>query len=145
DVTELTSNQNGVGATNKASTELLVAGPDTTRLGGLARRGVAWSGVQIGVRHLVSIGATAILARLLTPEDYGLLGMVATVSVLLQTLGDGGLSWATVQRKILTVNQVHNLFWANVGLGAIMWGLCALAGPALDWFYGRDELTAIAL
>lgn len=123
----------------------LVAGPDTTMLGSLARRGVAWSSFQIGARHVLGIGVTAVLARILTPGDYGLVGMVTTFTVLLQSLADGGLSWATVQRKHLTMGQVHNLFWANVGLGLLMWALCALVGPGLVWFYARPELTMIAL
>lgn len=123
--------------------DTLIKGPDQTHLGSLVRRGVAWSGFQIGARQVISILVTSILARILTPEDYGLVGMVTTFTVLLQSLADGGLSWATVQSRTLTQGQVHNLFWANTGLGAVMWALCALVGPGLVWFYDRPELMMI--
>jgi len=127
----------GVGA------DELIAAADTSRLGTLVRRGAAWSFSLFVARHIISVGATAILSRILSPGDYGLLGMVATLTALLQIFSDMGLSWATVSSKSLTRGQVDNLFWVNVFVGAALWGLAALAGPLLAWFYGYEQLAVI--
>jgi len=98
---------------------------------------------QIGGRNLISIATTAILARILVPDDYGLIGMVATLTALLLVFSDMGLSWATVQRDHLTQIQVSNLFWVNVAAGGMLWVVCLVAGPAVADFYRRPELVAI--
>lgn len=124
--------------------ELLTA-PDLGEVGELARHGAIWSLLLNVSRHVLSIGSTAVLARLLTPQDYGILGMVATLTIFLQTFADGGLSWATVQRRELSRGQVDNLFWTNTLVGVVLWVGCILAAPALEWFYGRSELPAVAV
>jgi O-antigen/teichoic acid export membrane protein len=114
-------------------------------VGPYARRGAAWSVVQVVFRNVASIGSTAVLARLLTPDDYGLMGMVATLTALLLVFSDMGLSWATVQRREISAAQVSNLFWINLIAGGLLWLLCALAAPYLAKFYGRFELAAITV
>lgn len=114
-------------------------------VGNKARRGAAWSAVQIVTRNVVSISVTAVLARLLVPEDYGLIGMVATLTALLQVFSDMGLSWATIQRKDLVHAQVSALFWVNIAAGVALWGAIAAAAPLLATFYGEPALTMIAI
>src|SRR5690606_28502513 len=105
---------------------------ESARVGALARKGAVWSVVQIVVRNVVSIGSTAVLARLLTPDDYGLIGMVATLTALLLVFSDMGLSWATIQRRELMQAQVSNLFWINVGAGLVLWLACSLVSPMME-------------
>lgn len=114
-------------------------------VGGKARRGAIWSAVQIVTRNVVSIGVTAVLARLLVPEDYGLIGMVATLTALLQVFSEMGLSWATVQRRDLTHAQVSSLFWVNIAAGVVLWGAMIVAAPFLAAFYGEPALTMITI
>lgn len=110
-----------------------------------ARRGAMWSAVQIITRNAVSVGVTAVLARLLVPADYGLIGMVATLTALLQVFSDMGLSWATVQRRDLTHQQVSSLFWVNIAAGVVLWGAMIAAAPFLAAFYGEPALTMITI
>src|SRR3990172_7075720 len=69
-----------------------------------------------GARSLLGLASIIVLARLLTPRDFGLVAMVTTVMGFLQVLKDAGLSTATVQRQSITHAQVSNLFWINFGL-----------------------------
>src|SRR5690606_32746058 len=117
---------------------------DSARVGALARKGAVWSVIQIVARNVVCIGSTAVLARLLSPDDYGLMGMVATLTALLLVFSDMGLSWATIQRRELTQAQVSNLFWINVGAGLVLWLACILVSPVVARFYGREELQLVA-
>ena len=109
----------------------------------LARRGLSWSFVLLLGRYVLSIASTAVLARLLSPADYGLLGMVATITVLGQAISDLGLSWATVQREELARSQVDALFLINCTFGLFLTALCFLSAPYVASFYHRPELTKI--
>src|SRR5579863_7999857 len=109
----------------------------------LARRGLNWSFFLLPGRYLLSMGSTAVLARLLSPADYGLLGMVTTITVLGQAISDFGLSWATVQREGLTRDQVDALFLINCAFGLFLSALCFLSAPYIATFYHRPELTKI--
>jgi O-antigen/teichoic acid export membrane protein len=109
----------------------------------LARRGLNWSLLLLAGRYLLSMGSTALLARLLSPADYGLMGMVAAVTALAQASSDFGLSWATVQRAQLSRNQIDALLVINCGFGSFLMIVCALSAPYVAAFYHRPELTKI--
>lgn len=115
----------------------------SNEVGGKARNGAVWSALQIVGRNVLSIGSTAVLARLLSPDDYGLIGMVATLTALLVVFSDMGLSWATIQQRDLTQAQVSNLFWINTGAGVVLWLGCLIAAPFVASFYQRQELNAV--
>lgn len=121
----------------------VVARVEKADVGRRARGGVVWSVLQIGGRNLVSIITTAILARILSPDDYGLIGMVATLTALLLVFSNMGLSSATVQRAHLTEIQISNLFWVNVVAGALLWIFCVALAPSVAGFYERPELNAV--
>ena len=114
-------------------------------VGGKARLGATWSAFQVVIRNAVSIGVTAVLARVLTPEDYGLIGMASTFTALLLVFSEMGLSWATVQRERLTHEQVSSMFWVNIGVGILLWGAMIIAAPFLAQFYGEPALTMICI
>ena len=107
-----------------------------------ARGGALTMTAQVG-QFILGTAGTVILARLLTPNDYGLFGMVAAVVGFAQMFKDAGLSMATVQRDSISHEQISTLFWVNV-LISIFLGICVLAAsPLVTIFYGRPELTAV--
>ncbi|GAA3535674.1 lipopolysaccharide biosynthesis protein [Zobellella aerophila] len=122
-----------------------VASVDKADVASKARKGIKWSALQIITRNVLSLGTTAVLARLLSPGDFGLVGMVATLTALLQVFSDMGLSWATIQSQQLSKAQISNLFWINTGVGALLWGFCILAAPGIADFYGEQELVGITV
>ncbi|MCI2956074.1 lipopolysaccharide biosynthesis protein [Agromyces atrinae] len=90
------------------------------------------------------LGSTVILARLLSPHDYGLVAMVVAVIGVGEIFRDFGLSMAALQAKELTQQQQSNLFWINTAVGAVLalffFGVSFLLGA----FYGEPEVVAIA-
>ncbi len=88
---------------------------------------------------------TAIVARLLVPADFGIVAMVSAITGLLGTLGDMGLSSATIQRAEITHEQVSTLFWINVGVSLLISAVVAALAPGIAWFYHEPRLTAITL
>lgn len=94
---------------------------------------------------IVQILTTSLLARLLLPDDFGLVALSATFTGLIAVFKDLGLSMATVQRKQLTHEQVSNLFWLNVLFSLFLSLLVALGAPFIASFYGDDRLLPITI
>ncbi len=96
---------------------------------------------------LVGVGIVrgGILARLLSPEDYGLQGMVLALVSIALFFKDLGLSTATIREERISQEQVSNLFWINTGLGLLSMCLVVMLGPVLVWFYGEPRLLEIAV
>ena len=96
-----------------------------------------------GVTFTLRVGSLMILARLLSPEDFGLIGMVTAFTGALTTLGDFGLSAAAIQRTTVSEEQFSALFWINMLLGAVL-GLIALSmAPAIAAFYHEPQLFGV--
>jgi PST family polysaccharide transporter len=98
-----------------------------------------------GAKFILSLASTIILARLLTPQDFGLIGMVLAVTSFLRVFKDAGLSAATVQREGITHAQVSNLFWVNVLLSAVMTVGVAATAPLVARFYHEPRLAGVTL
>ena len=84
-----------------------------------------------------------ILARLLDPRDFGLVGMVTAVIGVFSVLRDFGLSAAAVQRTVVTREQASTLFWINVLVGASLACLSVIAAPFVAAFYHEPRLIAV--
>lgn len=124
------------------STAALDRGP-LTSLGGRSARGVLWTISGQWGSQVVRLATTVVLARLLTPDDYGLMAMVWAITGFVSTVGSLGLSEAVVQRKDLTHAQTSALFWLNVSLGLVLTLLVAAGAPLVAAFYGRPALVEI--
>jgi PST family polysaccharide transporter len=95
------------------------------------------------VRVAGQLTTLVVLARLLAPEAFGLLAMVAAVGAILDLVKDFGLSAATIQKPDITHAQVSALFWINAVMGACL-GLALFAvAPLLAKFYGQPDLEAV--
>lgn len=117
-------------------------------LGDLKGRTISGAVVTIaaqGGQFVLNLGSIMILARLLTPRDFGLFAMVTTVMAFLRVFKDAGLSTATVQREDITHAQVSNLFWINVATSGAIGLLLAACSPAIAWFYREPRLIGITL
>jgi O-antigen/teichoic acid export membrane protein len=119
--------------------------PGTSDFKRKSMRGGAATALGQGVSLTLQIGTTLVLARLLSPTDYGLQAMVVTLTAFLGLFKDAGLNFSTVQREILTQEQISTLFWINVGIGAFLTILVAAAGPVLVAFYREPRLLWITI
>lgn len=114
-------------------------------LGARTARGGVVTVASQSFKFVAGMAATVVLARLLTPADYGLVGMVAVVTGFVALFKDLGLSAATVQREEITPAQVSTLFWVNVALSVGVGLLTAAVSPAVAWFYGEPRLRAVTV
>jgi PST family polysaccharide transporter len=97
------------------------------------------------VNALVQIGSVLFLARLLSPEDYGLVGMVAAITGFAPLLVDLGSRDAIVQRPRIKESDVSALFWMTQLVGLAFALAVAGSGPLIARFYGEPRLTLIAV
>jgi O-antigen/teichoic acid export membrane protein len=98
-----------------------------------------------GANFILRVGSLMVLARLLAPKDFGLVGMVTAFTGVLVLFRDFGLSAAAVQRTTVTAEQSSTLFWINMLLGAGL-GVVALAiAPAIAAFYHEPQLFGVTV
>ena len=86
------------------------------------------------------LGSLVVLARLLDPEDFGLVAMVTVVTGIYGLFTSAGLSSATVQKATITDEQISTLFWINMLIGTILGFLCVATAPVLVAFYHEPRL-----
>jgi O-antigen/teichoic acid export membrane protein len=98
-----------------------------------------------GTQFVIQSVSTVVLARLLTPADFGLVAMVTALTGLATAFADLGLSEATIQRKEITHDQVSTLFWINVAIGLGLTLFTATLAPLLARFYRDPRLVDITL
>lgn len=108
-----------------------------------ATQGLLWSSVERfsnqGVQFLFSI----ILARLLTPEDYGIVAMVVIFFAIAQTFVDSGFSNAIVRKKDRTESDLSTCFYFNIFVGLGFYILLFLCSPFIADFYNQPILSPI--
>lgn len=85
----------------------------------------------------------AALARLLSPEDFGLVAMVTIVTGLIGILTHAWLSSGSVQQATIDERQLSTLFWAYVAFGVLLCALCLAVAPALAALYHEPRLIAV--
>ncbi|MBY6188697.1 MOP flippase family protein [Marinobacter hydrocarbonoclasticus] len=105
---------------------------------------VSWTLGGRQIQQLATLVITAILAKLLDPEDFGLMGMVTVLSGMAMILADTGFSAAVIQRDNLTQTHYSTLFWINLAIGIAVSVLFYLSAPWIAAFYQRPELIPIS-
>ena len=113
---------------------------------GLKERTIRGASARVfaqGASFLLRIGSLMVLARLLDPKDFGLLGMVTALTGILGLFRDFGLSAATVQRADVSEEQTSTLFWINLLVGTLLAIFTALLAPLVSIFYHEPRLVAV--
>lgn len=108
-----------------------------------AVKGVAWSFVGNTANRIIQFVISLILARLLTPADYGLIGMIGVFMGLANTFIDSGFSSALIQYKDRSNVDYCTVFYVNFGMSLLMYGLLAVSAPWIADFYNEPRLVAI--
>ena len=116
-----------------------------TNLGVATARGSLITFAWHGAKFFIALAATAFMARLLKPEDYGLIGMVAVITTYISMFKDMGLSMATVQKAEISFEQVSTLFWINVAISLVISAFTIAIAPGIAWLYHEPKLTAISM
>jgi len=116
-----------------------------TGLRGRSVRGGVATMLGQGAHFIIHTASTIILARLLTPSDFGLIAMVTAVTGFASLFKDLGLSAATIQKAEITHEQISTLFWVNVAVSTLIALVTAALAPAIALFYAEPRLVLITL
>lgn len=108
-----------------------------------AIKGVLWSGIdKIGVKAVAFI-VSVVIARILTPSDYGIIGMILIFISVANIFINSGMSQALVQRKNRSESDLATAFYFNVGISLICYAILFMAAPLISDFYEQPILTSI--
>ena len=100
--------------------------------------GVLWSAASQFSTQIFQFIVIIILARLLLPEDFGIIGMAVIFTGLVQTINELGLSAAIIQRKNITENHLSTSFWISLGLGIILCITTVTISPYIADFFNNQ-------
>lgn len=112
-------------------------------LGSRVIKGVAWQFALSGGRVLITIVSTAILARLLTPNDYGLVAMTTLIVEIAGLFANLGFGAILIQKKRLTRLDLDTAFWASLCIGLALGLFIAAAAYPASWFFKQPEIIGL--
>lgn len=116
---------------------------ETNSLKHKAAAGMVWTAVQRYSTMFITFVSDIILARLLTPYDFGCIGMLAIFMVLAETFIDGGFGSALIQKKRPTQVDYSTVFYWNLGMAVLLYIVLFFGAPAVARFYAIPELCSV--
>lgn len=112
-------------------------------LKGKTIRGIGWSAVENFSKNGVTFIVSIILARLLSPHEYGLIGILNIIITLFNTIVDGGFSNALIRKPNVTEDDYNTAFIVNLIIAFIMATLMFISAPLIASFFDRVELLSL--
>lgn len=106
-------------------------------------KGVGWSAIDNVVRYAVSFIVGIVLARLLTPDDYGLIGIIAIFTTICNALVDGGFGDALIRKKNVSDDDYNTAFVANLAISVVLFFIVVVCSPLIASFFEREELVPL--
>ena len=106
-------------------------------------KGVGWSAIDNVSGYAVTFVVGIILARLLSPEDYGLLGLIGIFTAICTCFINAGFSSALIRKKDATEDDYSTVFICNLGMAFLLYGVLYGCAPLIASFFERNELIAL--
>lgn len=107
-------------------------------------KGLFWGGISNGVQQLLGLVFGICLARVLTREDYGMVGMLSIISLTASTLQESGFIAALANRKKDCHEDFNAVFWCSLCIGVFLYVLLFFCAPLIAAFYKQPELIALS-
>lgn len=105
--------------------------------------GSIWSGIDNMTQFAVSFVVSIVLARLLTPDDYGLIGIIAIFTTVCNVLINGGFTSALIRKKNVSSDDYNTAFIVNLIMSFLLYLAIFLSAPLIAKFFGREELVSL--
>lgn len=115
------------------------------QLSRIALRGGALTGASQAIRMGIQFVSVVVLARLLAPEDFGLVASVGPIVAFVGLFQNLGLQQAVIQRPDIAPGQLNQVFWISALAGLVCTTIVAALSPLVASFYGDARMTGIAL
>ena len=108
-----------------------------------AAASMVWTALQKYSTMFIGFVSGIVLARLLTPFDYGCIGMLSIFMVLAESFIDGGFGSALIQKKRPTQEDYSTIFWWDMGMAIVMYAILFLSAPTIARFYDTPLLCDV--
>lgn len=105
--------------------------------------GVSWSAIDNVSQQVVTFVVSIVLARILSPDDYGLIGIIAIFTAICTSLINGGFTTALIRKKDASENDYCTAFICNLSISLVLYALIFICSPLIADFFGREELVAL--
>ncbi|PGY06449.1 MOP flippase family protein [Bacillus sp. AFS031507] len=106
-------------------------------------KGVKWTGISTLMISAIQIIQFALLGKLMSISEFGLVGMITTIVVFAQIVLDLGFGSAVIQKEKVSSRVLSTLFWLNVGVGLGLFVLLFLCSPLIAMYFQRSELSEL--
>lgn len=106
-------------------------------------KGVGWSAIDNISKHLVTFTVGIVLARILSPDDYGLLGLIGIFTAVCDTLINAGFYSALIRKKDTTEDDYNTVFIVNMTMSVFLYAVICVCASLIADFFGRDELITL--
>jgi O-antigen/teichoic acid export membrane protein len=107
-------------------------------------KGLFWGGVSNGVQQLIGAVFGIIIARILSPGDYGLIAMLAIFTLIANAISESGFTAALTNRKEIKHEDYNAVFWFSLTAGVLMYLVLFFCAPLIAGFYEKPELTNLS-
>ena len=107
-------------------------------------KGLFWGGLSNGVQQLLNLFFGIFLSRILTPDDYGMVGMLSIFSLIAGSLQESGFIAALANKREISHKDYNAVFWFSTGLSACLYLILFFCAPLIAQFYNTPQLTALA-
>ena len=119
-------------------------GIDSQNLKEKTAQGLFWAFLSSGGIQLLNLVIGIFLARLLSPEEYGIVGMLAIFTLLANNLQDSGFGVALVNIKDIKHNDYNSVFWFNVGTSILLYLILFMCAPLIAGFFHQPCLVPLS-
>ena len=107
-------------------------------------RGLLWGGLNSGLQQLLGLLFDIVLGRLLSPDDYGMIAMIAIFSLVANELQNSGFKVALANLREPRAEDYNSVFWTNIAIGAVLYVVLFAAAPLIAAFYPEELLVELS-
>ena len=107
-------------------------------------QGLFWSAINSGVTQVLNLVIGIFLARLLSPEDYGIVGVLTIFTVIAGNLQSSGFTQGLINLKHPEPNDYNSVFWFNILASLTIYAVLFFCAPLISMFFHRPELTELS-
>ena len=107
-------------------------------------KGLLWGGISNGAQQLLNLFFGIFLARLLTPADYGMVGMLSIFSLIAASIQESGFISALINKKDIKHEDYNAVFWFSILTSLCLYTILFFCAPLIAKFFNQPELTALA-
>lgn len=107
-------------------------------------KGLFWGGVSNGVQQVLALLFGIFLSRILSPGDYGMVGMLAIFTGIANSLQESGFSAALTNKQDITHEDYNSVFWFNIVVGIVIYVILFFAAPLIADFFEQPDLLWVS-